>query len=98
MSRTVMIFLVLCAAALVLFVTSRRQAATAVAAAAATAAAIPDPVVDEKLAAKPGQETLGPRGWLLLGRADGFQTRERRHTIDRGLLRAARSRIRTMKP
>ncbi len=56
MSRTVMIFLVLCAAALVLFMTSRRQAATAVAAAAVTAAAIPDPVVDEKLAAKPGQE------------------------------------------
>ena len=46
-----MIFLVLCAAALVLLVTSRRQAATAVAAAAATASAIPDPAVDEKLAA-----------------------------------------------
>jgi peptide-methionine (S)-S-oxide reductase len=67
MSRTVMIFLVLCAAALVLLVTSRRQAATAVAAAAATAAAIPDPAVDEKLAAKPGQETLVVAGGCFWG-------------------------------
>src|SRR6201984_1532769 len=67
MSRTVMIFLVLCAAALVLFMTSRRQAATAVAAAAATAAAIPDPAVDEKLAAKPGQETLVLAGGCFWG-------------------------------
>ena len=67
MSRTVMIFLVLCAAALVLFMTSRRQAATAVAAAAATAAAIPDPVIDEKLAAKPGQETLVLAGGCFWG-------------------------------
>src|SRR5580700_9835590 len=67
MSRTVMIFLVLCAAALVLFMTSRRQAATAVAAAAATAAAIPDPVTDEKLAAKPGQETIVLAGGCFWG-------------------------------
>lgn len=67
MSRPVMIFLVLCAAALVLFVTSRRQAATAVAAAAATAAAIPDPAVDEKLATKPGQETLVLAGGCFWG-------------------------------
>src|ERR1700720_702026 len=67
MSRTVMIFLVLCAAALVLFLTSRRQAATAVAAAAATAAAIPDPAVDEKLAARPGQETLVIAGGCFWG-------------------------------
>jgi peptide-methionine (S)-S-oxide reductase len=67
MSRTVMIFLVLCAAALVLFMTSRRQAATAVAAAAATAAAIPNPAVDEKLAAKPGQETLVLAGGCFWG-------------------------------
>src|SRR6202040_2771781 len=67
MSRTVMIFLVLCAAALVLFLTSRRQAATAVAAAAATAAAIPDPAVDEKLASRPGQETLIVAGGCFWG-------------------------------
>ncbi len=67
MSRTVMIFLVLCAVALALFVTSRRQAATAVAAAAAMAAAIPDPAVDEKLAAKPGQETLVLAGGCFWG-------------------------------
>lgn len=67
MSRTVMIFFVLCAAALVLFVTSRRPSATAVAAAAATAAAIPDPAIDEKLAAKPGQETLVLAGGCFWG-------------------------------
>jgi peptide-methionine (S)-S-oxide reductase len=67
MNRTVMIFLVLCAAALVLLVTSRRQAATAVAAAAVTAATIPDPAVDEKLAANPGQETLVLAGGCFWG-------------------------------
>lgn len=67
MSRTVMIFLVFCGAALVLFMTSRRHAATAVAAAAATAAAVPDPAIDEKLAAKPGQETLVLAGGCFWG-------------------------------
>ena len=62
-----MIFLVvLCAAALAPFVTSRRQAATAVVAAAATAAAIPDPAVDEKLAAN-WTETLVLAGGCFWG-------------------------------
>ena len=67
MNRNVIFVVILCVAALVLFATTRRNAATAVAAAAAAAAAIPDPAVDEKLAAHPGQETLVLAGGCFWG-------------------------------
>jgi peptide-methionine (S)-S-oxide reductase len=67
MNRSVIFAVILCVAALVLFATTRRNAATAVAAAAAAAAAIPDPTVDEKLAAHPGQETLVLAGGCFWG-------------------------------
>jgi peptide-methionine (S)-S-oxide reductase len=64
MNRIAIVVLILCVGAFVMFATTRRNAATT---SAANAAAIPDPAVDEKLAARPGQETLIVAGGCFWG-------------------------------